>query len=354
MSDSRRSRRCPSRRREVVRQAWSVGIASGTYGVSFGALAVAAGLDIWQAQVLSLLMFTGGSQFAFVGIIGAGGLAAAPAAIATSSMLGIRNGLYGLQTSRFLGVTGLRRLAAAQLTIDESTAVGIAQPEPPAQRLGLLADRDSRSSSCGTSRPSRVRSSATRSATRVRWAWMPQRPPPSSPSCGPGCAAGTPLPRPCSPHSSRCSPRRSRPGCPSSSPAPPPSSSACGTRGGTRPRSRVATAPCPDRTPRHDAVDRGRRRVHRVAPHQARRVPRPRAPHAGERTSRVTTLLPVALLAALVVVQTVVGPGGSLVIDARLVAVGVAVVLLLLRANFLVVVLAAAAVAAALRAVGWG
>ena len=74
----------------------------------------------------------------------------------------------------------------------------------------------------------------------------------------------------------------------------------------------------------------------------------------GERTSRVTTLLPVALLAALVVVQTVVGPGGSLVIDARLVAVGVAVVLLLLRANFLVVVLAAAAVAAGLRAAGWG
>jgi predicted branched-subunit amino acid permease len=52
-------------------------------------------------------------------------------------MLGIRNGLYGLQTSRLLGVTGIRRLVAAQVTIDESTAVGIAQPEPPAQRLGF-------------------------------------------------------------------------------------------------------------------------------------------------------------------------------------------------------------------------
>ncbi len=126
-----------TRRREVVRQAWSVGIASGTYGVSFGALAVAAGLDIWQSQALSLLLFTGGSQFAFVGIIASGGLAAAPAAIATSSMLGIRNGLYGLQTSQLLRVTGLRRLGAAQLTLDESTAVGIAQPEPAAQRLGF-------------------------------------------------------------------------------------------------------------------------------------------------------------------------------------------------------------------------
>ncbi|HSO64634.1 MAG TPA: AzlC family ABC transporter permease [Ornithinibacter sp.] len=127
----------PARRREVVRQAWSVGVASGTYGVSFGALAVAAGLDVWQAQALSIVLFTGGSQFAFVGIIAAGGLAAAPAAIATSSMLGIRNGLYGLQTSRLLHVTGVRRLTAAQLTIDESTAVGIAQPEPAAQRLGF-------------------------------------------------------------------------------------------------------------------------------------------------------------------------------------------------------------------------
>lgn len=75
---------------------------------------------------------------------------------------------------------------------------------------------------------------------------------------------------------------------------------------------------------------------------------------AGERTTRITTLLPVALLAALVVVQTVVGPGGSLVLDARIVAVGVAVVLLLLRANFLVIVLAAGATAALLRAIAGG
>ena len=127
----------PGRRREVIRQSWSVGIASGTYGISFGALAVAAGLDVWQAQVLSLVLFTGGSQFAFVSIISAGGVAAAPAAIAASSMLGIRNGLYGLQTSRLLGVTGLRRLAAAHVTLDESTAVAIAQPEPEARRLGF-------------------------------------------------------------------------------------------------------------------------------------------------------------------------------------------------------------------------
>ncbi len=82
--------------RVVWRQGLSVGVATGAYGISFGALSVTAGLSVWQTCALSLLMFTGGSQFAFVGIIGSGGLAAAPAAIATASMLGVRNGLYAL------------------------------------------------------------------------------------------------------------------------------------------------------------------------------------------------------------------------------------------------------------------
>jgi predicted branched-subunit amino acid permease len=124
------------RRAQVVRQSLSVALATGAYGVSFGALAVAAGLSLWQTQVLSLLLFSGGSQFAFVGIM-ASGPAGATAAIATSTLLGVRNSLYGLQVSRMLDVRGPRRLAAAQLTIDESTAVGVAQPEVAAGRLGF-------------------------------------------------------------------------------------------------------------------------------------------------------------------------------------------------------------------------
>ncbi len=124
-----------TRRREVLRESMYVGGATGAYGISFGALSVAAGLDVWQTQALSLLLFSGGSQFAVVGILGAGGGGAA--AVATSTLLGVRNGLYALQTSRVLGVHGIRRLAAAQLTIDESTAVGLAQPEPAAQRRGF-------------------------------------------------------------------------------------------------------------------------------------------------------------------------------------------------------------------------
>ena len=123
-------------RRVVVREALSVGVATGAYGISFGALAVAAGLDVWQAMALSLLMFTGGSQFAFIGIV-AGGVQAAPAAIAASSLLGVRNGLYALELTQLLGVKGLRRLGAAQLTIDESTAVAVSQDDVRASRLGF-------------------------------------------------------------------------------------------------------------------------------------------------------------------------------------------------------------------------
>jgi predicted branched-subunit amino acid permease len=123
------------RRRQVIRQCLSVGIATGAYGISFGALSVTAGLSLWQTIALSALLFSGASQFAVVGIIAAGGAGAA--AVATSSLLGMRNGLYGLQMSRLLAVRGLRRVPAAQLTIDESTAVAIAQPEPAAQKLGF-------------------------------------------------------------------------------------------------------------------------------------------------------------------------------------------------------------------------
>jgi predicted branched-subunit amino acid permease len=123
------------RRREVLRQCLSVGVATGAYGISFGALSVAAGLDLWQTIALSALLFSGASQFAVVGIVAAGGSGAA--AVATSTLLCMRNGLYGLQMSRLLGASGVRRVVAAQLTIDESTAVAVAQPERSAQRLGF-------------------------------------------------------------------------------------------------------------------------------------------------------------------------------------------------------------------------
>lgn len=123
--------------REVWREGLGVAIATSAYGVSFGALSVASGLDVWQTCVLSLLMFTGGSQFAFIGVFGAGGIAALPSAIASAALLGVRNVAYGMRMSSIIGDGFWRRAAAAQVTIDESTAVAIAQEHPQLRRLGF-------------------------------------------------------------------------------------------------------------------------------------------------------------------------------------------------------------------------
>jgi predicted branched-subunit amino acid permease len=124
-----------------ARRAWrdglGVALATSAYGISFGALATASGLDIWQTCVLSLLMFTGGSQFAFVGVIGAGGMPAIPAAIASASLLGVRNVAYGMRMSPVIGRGAWLRAAAAQFTIDESTAVSLAQESPRARLVGF-------------------------------------------------------------------------------------------------------------------------------------------------------------------------------------------------------------------------
>jgi predicted branched-subunit amino acid permease len=117
------------------KQALSVGIANGAYGLSLGALAVANGLSVWQACVTSLFLFSGGSQFALIGVLGSGG--SVWAAVTASSLLGIRNGLYGLQLNAMLHIRGPRRFVAAQLTLDESTAVAVAQDAAVARRTGF-------------------------------------------------------------------------------------------------------------------------------------------------------------------------------------------------------------------------
>ncbi|HEY1135392.1 MAG TPA: AzlC family ABC transporter permease, partial [Nocardioides sp.] len=120
-------------RRALVRQGLAIGVATGLYGTSFGAVGVASGLSVLQTCALSLLVFTGASQFAFVGVLAAGGSPWSGAA--TGLMLGARNTLYGLGLTGRLRWRGLRRVAGAQLVIDESSAVATAQDEPPLARL---------------------------------------------------------------------------------------------------------------------------------------------------------------------------------------------------------------------------
>ena len=109
----------------TFRDSLSVSFTVGAYGVAFGAAAVANGFSVLQSCLLSLLTFSGASQFAVVGVIGAGG--SAVSAIATASLLGIRNGLYGVLMAPILKVRGLKRLVAAHITIDESTGVSLSQ-----------------------------------------------------------------------------------------------------------------------------------------------------------------------------------------------------------------------------------
>src|SRR6266699_5180516 len=102
-----------------------IAIASGAYAISFGAISTTAGLSLLQTSALSILMFTGASQFALVGVVGAGGSPWAGAA--TAALLGSRNALYGVRLSSLLDIRRWRLPASAHFVIDETTAMAIAR-----------------------------------------------------------------------------------------------------------------------------------------------------------------------------------------------------------------------------------
>ncbi len=116
----------------IARDAFSIGLATGVYAVSFGVLSVTAGLSVAQTCVLSLACFTGASQFSFVSVLGAGG--SVLAALGPSVLLAARNGVYALSLRSVLR----RPLADAHLVIDETTAMAVAQEEEADKRRAFL------------------------------------------------------------------------------------------------------------------------------------------------------------------------------------------------------------------------
>ena len=114
-------------RKEIIGNAISIGVAVAMYGVSFGALGTTTGLTIPQTMALSLLMFTGASQFTLVSTLASGGTALT--AVIASWLMGTRNAAYSMRMTPILKTRGFGRLVAVQLTIDESTAMGLAQDE---------------------------------------------------------------------------------------------------------------------------------------------------------------------------------------------------------------------------------
>ncbi|GAW49091.1 MULTISPECIES: AzlC family ABC transporter permease [unclassified Nocardioides] len=126
----------PGERSSIIRDSLGVGVATGAYGVGFGAVSVASGLSVAQTCALSFFVFTGASQFALVGVIASGGAPVSGAL--TAMLLGTRNTLYGLRLAPLLAWRGWRRALAAQVLIDESTAMSVTRETTPAARLGFL------------------------------------------------------------------------------------------------------------------------------------------------------------------------------------------------------------------------
>jgi predicted branched-subunit amino acid permease len=122
--------------RAIVRDGVGVGVATGLYGVSFGAISVTSGLTVAQTCVLSLLMYSGASQFAMVGVLANGGFALS--AGATALLLGTRNTLYGLRVAPLLGFRGWHRFGAAHLLSDETTAMSVTRTTRAGARTGFL------------------------------------------------------------------------------------------------------------------------------------------------------------------------------------------------------------------------
>ena len=124
-------------RAAILRAAVGIGLYAGAFGASFGAVSVGAGLSGVETMLLSLVMFTGASQFAFVGVIATGG---SPfAAVAAALLLAVRNAFYGVTMSEILYPRGWARFGTAHFVIDETTAMAVAQSTPRAQRYAFWA-----------------------------------------------------------------------------------------------------------------------------------------------------------------------------------------------------------------------
>jgi predicted branched-subunit amino acid permease len=111
--------------RRIRNRALTIGVSVTPFGLSFGAVSVEAHLNLLQVCLLSLVLFSGASQFALVSLIGAGG--SYFSAVGTALLLGVRNGLYGARINALLRPSGWRRLVMAQVTIDESTAMAVSE-----------------------------------------------------------------------------------------------------------------------------------------------------------------------------------------------------------------------------------
>lgn len=94
-------------------------------GASFGAIAVASGMQWWMPSVMSVFVFAGGSQFLAVEIIASGG--GAVAAVLGGLVLNARHLPFGFAVGDVFGKSWPGRLLGAHLLVDETTAFALGQ-----------------------------------------------------------------------------------------------------------------------------------------------------------------------------------------------------------------------------------
>ena len=109
--------------------------AVGVFAIAFGVLSVSAGASVAQTCALSLLTFTGASQFSAVGVIAGGG--SPSAAVGGALMLAARNAIYGLAVAPHMKGSLGKRLVTAHFVIDETTAMMSAQNNPERRRFAF-------------------------------------------------------------------------------------------------------------------------------------------------------------------------------------------------------------------------
>ena len=116
-------RRMPSHRRD----GFLLAAACFLIGITFGVFADSTGLSLSKASALSLLTFTGASQFAAVSVVASGGTMVA--AVGGAVLIGARNALYGPVIGPLLRGGRFRRAVGAHFVIDETTAVASTQED---------------------------------------------------------------------------------------------------------------------------------------------------------------------------------------------------------------------------------
>ena len=118
---------------DLARDVSAIAAATGLVGVSFGAIALAAGISPWLTVAMSMLVFAAASQFTAVAVIASGG--SLVAAVLAGLLLNVRHILLGLAVGEQLGRSWAGRLIGSHLLVDESVAFTLAQSDPRRRRL---------------------------------------------------------------------------------------------------------------------------------------------------------------------------------------------------------------------------